>query len=130
MADPSETSGGKFVNITFNQASQKTFWGIVDSPSPPPKAPLNINGSGLTIPAIRFETSADGEVSIAYARGSDQWGWRVEGSRLRLTISGTDVLSLGATPVDVIGSKGAGTALISLLGALVTLGLITDSTTA
>jgi hypothetical protein len=50
-----------------------------------------------------------------------------------LKVVGNSLGFFNATPVtvqNVTGSKASGAALVSLLGALVNLGLITDSTTA
>lgn len=135
MTDPSGESGGRFITIKFYEANQKVFWGTVESSSPAPVAGIAIDGSGVSIPVMRFLTNADTESSIAFARddgrgGVDQWVFRIAGSRLIITDSGVDVLSLGTIPEVVSGSKSTGAALTSLLAALVNLGLIVDSTTA
>lgn len=75
----------------------------------------------------------NGIARIAYNHVNDRWAFRAGGGTDNLIIGSTTIGFYGATPVakpTVSGSRGGNAALASLLTALASQGLVTDSSTA
>lgn len=120
---------GPWVNITFDEDNGKVIWDK-SPPSPLPSGGLVVDARGLSIPAMYFLTDANDEYHLSFARGSDEWRIRVEGSRFIISEDGEDVFSVGKTKPTVTGSRGGNAALTSLLSALADADIIADNTSA